>query len=334
MSVIQQVLEDIKYHPVKVVESRMVANLAATTLENYSEYDMVEPWLVWLRDISFLRNANVVTTIEGTVAEKRYEDIIAFGAALNNLADKYSINVPFDFDARVNLYNLAVGAIANYQGRVTWEIMAYRVADKLSLGISYKNLDEEEQRLADKFYLMRNIKGGKLPMEYPKGDLQHKWIGNYSGAPAVGVDNTLIRRTVPQGFKLVLTKLWCSHPVANFGDLEIRIFQDRRRVSTMFPFCFPNFTTATRWIPPVEVWIPCISELRVVLHSTTGHAATLAAAECELRRMTYWDKIAWGLDRSKKITTDEERDVIAELDLIDKLNAGIYELVTPLPALT
>ncbi|GAJ17904.1 unnamed protein product, partial [marine sediment metagenome] len=124
--------------------------------------------------------------------------------------------------ARVILYNAAVGALANTQGRVTWEVQPYRVADKLAMGISYKNLEDEEKRLADKYHLIRSIQGGKLPMEYPKGNLHWVFPGNFAGAVAAGAagETNIIRRVVPDGYKLVLTKLWAAHPAANFGDLE------------------------------------------------------------------------------------------------------------------
>lgn len=331
MSVVQQMVDNIRYKPIRFVESRMIANFGATTLLAYSEYDYCEPWLIRLREISQDRNANIRAIIEGTVAEKRFEDILAFGAAWPDLDDSYKVDIPFDFDARVQLFNAAVVAIANYQARVTWEAQHYRVADKLSMGIKYESLDEGDQALADKFLLERRIMGGSLPMEYPKGDLQYTFIGNYSGNPAINTDNNLVNRSVPDGYKLVLTKVWCSHPVANFGNLELRVFQDRTRVLTMFPFCHPNWTTATRDIPAVDLWIPALSNMRVALHSTTGHAATIAGCEIELRRLTIWDKMAWGLDKSKRITSVAERAMIEELDLFDKLNAGIYELVTPQP---
>ncbi len=325
-------LENIRYKPIRFIESRMIAAFAATTLLSYSEYDTVEPWLVRLREIAIDRNANITATIEGTVADKRYEDIIQFGAAWPVLDDSFKVDVPFDFDARVNLYNAAVGVIANYQARVVWEAQEYRVADKLSMGIKYESLDEEEQRLADKFLIDRRIRGSTLPMAYPKGALVYTFVGNYSGAPAVDIENNIVRRTVPDGFKLVLTKVWSNHPVADLGDLEIRVYQDRKLVLTMFPYCHPNWTTVVRHIPPVELWIPALSDMRVTLVSTTGHAAPiLAGCEVELRRLTIWDKMAWGFERSRRVTSKEERAMIEELGLRDKLDAGIYELVTPQP---
>lgn len=340
MSVAQAMFERVQYPPVKFAETRQVAALAATTLETYSEIFEVEPWLLWLRSISMARNANVNILVNGTVAEKRYEGVIPFGAAVPELDDDIHLNVPFDFTGTVGLYNAALAAINNYQARVTWEVQEYRVADKLSMGISYNNLDDDEKSLADKYKIMRNIRGGKLPMPYPKGDFQREYIGNFSGALAANVETNMIRRSVPDGYKLVLTKLWGNHPVVNFGALEIRVYVDRKLFLTLFPYCFPNYRDPVRvaagmtqrYIPPIELWIPAISQLRVTIISTTGHAAPIIAmAEVELRRLTIWDKMAWNLERKRKITSEEERDLISELNLKDKLDAGIYELVTPLP---
>lgn len=337
MSVAQTALENVRYPPEKFLETRLIAALGATARTTYSEMSVIEPRLVWLRDISFAvagaRNANISAIVEGTVAEKRYEDIVPFGSAFPELFDKLPLSIPFDYDSRVILYNASVIPLANTQGRVTWEVQDYRVTDKLSMGVSYNSLEEEEKRLADKYQLIRSIRGGKLPMEYPKGDLQYDFTGNFAGAMAVGQETNIIRRTVPDGYKLVLTKLWAAHPAANFGSLEIRVYRDKNLFLTLFPYCFPDFNTSapTRRVMPLDLWIPALSEMRVTIFSSTGHAAELAMAEVELRRLTIWDKIAWNLENVRKITTDEERDMISELNLRDKLNAGIYELVTPLP---
>ena len=337
MSVAQTILENVRYPPEKFLETRLIANLAATTREAYSEMSMVEPRLMWLRDMSFAvagaRNANLSAIIEGTVADKRYENVLPFGLSFPEIFDKLPLNVPFDYNAVVSLYNAAVGALVNIQGRVTWEVQTYRVVDKLAMGISYDNLEDEEKRLADKYHLMRSIRGGKLPMEYPKGDLQYVFPGNFAGAMIVDQETNLISRTVPDGYKLVLTKLWAARPAANFGNLEIRVYRDRNLFLTLFPYCFPDFTTAapTRRVMPLDLWIPALSNLRVTIFSGTGHAAEQAMAEVELRRLTIWDKMAWGLEKVRRITTDEERDMISELNLRDKLDAGIYDLVTPLP---
>jgi len=334
MSVMSQVLRLVEYPPEKFAETRLVNPLPATTLTTYSEIPEIEPWLVWLRSASFDRNASVSVRIEGTVADKRFEDILAFGAAVPVLDDYIPLNIPFDRDARVFEYNAAALPIANYQSRVTWEVQHYRVADKLSMGITYENLTEDEQLLADKFQIMRNIRGGKLPMPYPKGDLQHTVVGTYAGNPAAGLPNetAIIERTCPDGYKLVLTKVWANRPVANLGDLEIRVYRDRKLFLTLYPICFPNYGTITRYERPLELWIPALSHMRVAVFSGTGHVGILAQAELELRRLTIWDKMAWGLENKRTITSQEERDLISELGLHDKLDAGIYELVTPIPA--
>lgn len=309
----------------------MTAALAGTTAIDYSLFSVIEPYLVWLRNIALDRNAGIECWIDGTVADRSYEDRINWGASLPVLDDNLPLNVPFDYDARVRIYNNTGVAINNYQSRVVWEAQKYSVADKLSLGISYADLFEDEKPLADKYHIMRKIQGGELPMKYPKGDLQRTLFENYSGAPAINIENNLINRACPRGYKIVLTKVWSNQPAANFGDLEIRIYQDKVLVLTLFPYCLPDLSTVVRHIPPLELWIPAISEMRVALTSTTGHAGIIAGAEIEYRRLTIWDKISWGLTKMPKITTGAERVMISELDLEDKLKAGIYDLVTPLP---
>ena len=327
MSLAPEILRLVKYPPERLIEARLT-DLAATTKTPFFEAPTIEPYLIWLRRIAQVRNTNVEVFVEGKVVDREYEDRLAFGDALTILDDYTPLEAPFDVNAAVSFYNSGA-IINNYQARVTYEVQEYRVADKLALGVGWASLDGEERRVAEKYLVRNKVLVGELPMPYPQGPLLYQYIGNYAGNMAADEEVPLVDRTVPPGQKAVLRLLWARRPAADFGDLVLRVYRERKLFLTIYPYCLPEYNTTTRYIRPVDLWIPSIDRLRVTVHSGTGHTGVLAQALIEMRQMTVWDKIAWGLTRNNRITSREEVALIEELDLRDKLAAGIYTLYTP-----
>lgn len=327
MSVAPQVIRNAKYLPIKVAEARLI-DLTALTLNSYFESTELSPYLVWLRQLAVTRNANVWALISGTVADRRYEDRLETNA-MPVLDDYLELNVPFDFDTRIELMNRSVAAINNYQARVIYEIQDYSVADKIALG---KNLESDEQTIADRYQIAKKVKTGELPMPRPKGSLYYRYSGNYTGnLLAVTGEVVILDRTIPKRFKGVLTGLWCNHPPINFGDLSIQIYVDDALYLTLYPYMFPNYATTTRWILPLDLWVTGIKRLKVTILTASNAAGVGATAEAvmDMREQTIWDKIAWGLDKDSGQTSKEELQMIEEYNLRDKLKAGLYTLLTP-----
>jgi len=325
MSLAQQTLRLVKYPPETLVESRFLATIGGNATVVHFELTSIDPFLVWVREIGMNRNASLEARVDGTVAGTRYENILPFGAAVQPLDDSVPIDSPFDYETFFRITNLTGIAVANYQARVLYEVQKYTVADKLALGVSSAAMTSQELTLADKYLVKDKVRTGELPMAYPKGALQTTHIGQWAGNPAANTENTLIERSVPEDCKVVLSGLWCSQPAANFGNLEIRIYRERQLFLTVFPYEMANYTTATRWIKPLSLWIPALSNLRVILISTTGHVGILAEAQVETRKLTIWDKLAWGVALSS-----EEKELVSRLNLDEKLAVGQYELYTPI----
>lgn len=321
MSVADSVLGNVKYPPETLLESRLT-NIPGNQTDFYWNITDCKDYLLWMRGLSINRNASIRAFIRGQVGDRNIEDTITFGAAVPNFEDETSINIPFDLTARLELLNVTGVAVNNYQARVRWEVTRYTIIDKILQGVA---LNDEELAIVTKYELDRKIAAGILPMPYPKGPLVEEYTGNWAGAPVANVENTLVERAVPEGYKIILTKVWGTQPVANFGNLEIRVYRERTLYQTLFPYCFPNYTTATRCIPPVELWIPSRQHIRVALTSTIGHAANFAQATLEIRKLTIWDKLNWGLR-----LTNQEQNMVDELDLRTKLQAGLYEYITPI----
>lgn len=325
MSLAPQALGLVKYPPERLVESRFIATIAANAVERHFELPDITPYLVWVKEIAAARNANLQALLHGQVADRRYENPLPFGAAWAPLDDSTPVNSPFDYEVFYDLTNLTAAPIAPYQTRVVYEVQEYRVADKIALGVSEAAMSSEEVALADKYLIREKVKTGELPTPYPPGALQHQRIGQYSATPAAPSETTILDVTVPKDHKAVLRFLWCSPPAANFGDLEIRVYREKSLFLTIYPYMMPNWTTATRQILPLDLWIPALDHLRVTLFSTPGgHGAIIAQAIAEIRKLTVYDKIAWNVK-----LTPEERGTVDRLNLRDKLDAGIYDLYTP-----
>lgn len=327
MSLADEMLRLVKYPPERLIESMFIVTIGGNASVMHFQLPNIEPtgYLVWIRNVGMARNASLQVSLEGQIADRRYENIFPYGAAWPVLDDKTPLDVPFDYEAFFEFTNLTGVAVPNYQARVVFEVQPYRVADKIALGVSEAAMSTEELRLAREYLIREKVKTGELPMPYPLGAIQERYVGQYSGNPALGSETTLLEKAVPEDHKVCLHYLWCSHPAANFGDLEIRVYRDKRRFLTIYPYMMPNWTTATRKIPPLDIWIPCLNQLRVTLYSGTGHVGILSQVEAELRKLTIFDKIAWNLNLS-----DDERSLTDRLNLRDKLDAGIYTLYTPM----
>lgn len=325
MSLASQILRLVKYPPERLVESRFVATIAGNAVVRHFEIPDVTPYLVWVKEIGMDRNASLQALLHGQAASRRYENPLPFGAAWAPLDDSIPVNSPFDYEVFFDFTNLTGVAVNNYRARVIYEVQKYRVADKIALGVSEAAMSSEELALADKYLIKEKVKTGELPMPYPPGSLQSRRIGQYSGTPAAASETTILDVTVPEGHKAVLRFVWCSPPAANLGDLQIRIYREKSLYLQIFPYMMPNWATATRHIPPLDLWIPALDQMRVTLFTTPGgHGAILAQAIVEIRKLTIFDKLAW----NEKLTP-EERDTVDRLSLRDKLDAGIYDLFTP-----
>lgn len=336
MSLADQTIRNSRYLPIRVVENYPVT-IAAAAINTYWEANEIDDWsyLVWLRSISGglagARDVDVRPQIDGVTAARRYESTIPFGGALPPLDDDLPLNVAFDHEARILLHNTNAGVgKANYQARVIYEIQNYRTADKIAQGVSEDALTDDDRRLIETYNLKHKVAAGELPMKYPEGPLQYQLAGDHIDA-AMGISEVpIIERSIPAGYKGILRYLWARRPVANLAVLTLNVYVDRRLFLQVFPYCMPEWNTVTRHIPALDLWIPAVEHLRVTVQSTTGHANVMALASMELREMTLFDKISWGLMNNKKITSDEDRAIISEYNLEDKLKAGIYQLLTPL----
>lgn len=323
MSLVDQALGHIRYPPERLQQSVLIAALAGNGQLNWWNATKVEPYLLWLRSISLDRNAGIRTTIRGEITDRNYEDILFFGNAIPVIDDEIPLNIPFDHTAIVTLLNTTAIAINNYQLRCIYEVAPYTITDKIIQG---QLLDDEEVALAQKYELDRKIASGYLPMPYPEGPLLYQTTGNYSGNPAANQENTIVERSVPRGCKGILRHVWANRPAANFGSLVIRVYRERNHWVEMdiYPYCLPNFATATRYERPLDLWIPALTQISAVLLSTTGHAGITAQATIEIRRLTIWDKLSW----NQRLSSDEEA-MVEQLELREKLRCGLYELLTP-----
>lgn len=331
MSLAMQTLGLVRYPPERLCESMFLANIAGNTVAPHFAIPDITPALVWVKELGMARNASLQAVLTGQVSDRNYENRFDFMAASHVLDDAIPIDSPFDREVFLNIANVTALAVANYQARVIYDVLEPRVADKIGIGLSDASLTPEELELADEFLIREKVQTGELPMPYPKGALQYTRVGQHSAAVvalAAG-ETTILEVAVPDDHKVVLTDVWCGQPVANFGALEIRVYRERRLFLTLFPFMFPDWATIVRHISSIPLWIPSLNHLQVTIWSGTGHAAILAQAKAEVRKLTIYDKMAWPLPKKVKLSA-EERGLVDRLNLRDKMDAGIYDLYTPM----
>jgi len=333
MSVAPTTFRLAKYLPVRLAET-VPTTLLVGERNKFWEIPDPDPFLLWFISwaggLGSALDPFVYPVLSGEVASRRTENRIPFPGALQHPDDDIPWKVPFDNNALLEIVNPTVGAKANYQARAVWEIHEYTVADKEALGISVDAMDDEELRLRDKFQIPDRVKANELPMKRPEGQLRETFVGDYFNAAMPVSEINLIDRTVPAGKKAILRLLWAQQPAANFGELTINVYIEKRLFTQIYPYSMSNYGTVGRWTPPLDLWIPAIENLRVTIESTTGHANVKTMVNMELRDMTLFDKVEWGLIKNKKHTTDEDRALIEEYDLEDKCAAGIYSMLYPL----
>ena len=314
-----------KYPPEIVAEARpvnLVAN-APNRLVDLPLGGVEHGYLLELRELGAARNANVThVEISGILLGRRYERRID-GNVLPLVDYNYPINVPLDEQLFID--TLATAIVANYQSRAIYGVRDFSVAEKIALGANEEALTSEELELAERFNIENKVKRGELPLDRPLGTLMRQEVHSYYGPLAVNIPMNVGVINVAKGEKAILRRLWTLRPAANVTALTVTVEREKAAFLTLYPHVMADLNTVMR---PTELYIPALQRLRCYVTSTTGHAATDVGvvAEFDIRKLTVYDKVAWGLTRSKLYTSDEERETIRDLGLEDLTKAGIYDL--------
>jgi len=325
MSLASQVLGLVKYPPVRVAEARPV-NLVANTATRLVDLPLggsESNYLLKIKELGATRNANVsYVEVSGVLAGRRYERRID-GNVLPLVDYNYPLDLPLDEQFFMDIFPLA--GIANYQSRVIYEVSEFTPAKKAALGVSEAGLTSEEVDLIERFNIRNKIQRGEIPIEKPLGELLRTEVYSYYAALVANVPVEVGVVNVASGQKAILRRLWTLRPAANVAALTVTVERDRTNFLTLYPHVMADLNTVMR---PMELYIPALQKLRCYVTSTTGHVATDVGivAEYEIRNMTIWDKVAWGLTGNKRHTSDEERSMIKDLGLEDLVKAGIYSV--------
>lgn len=327
MSLASQVVGLVKYPPETVAEARPVTTVANQTTRivdlpyGGKEYD----YLLELKEFGATRNAGVdYVTISGSLLGRRYERRI-IGDLLPLVDYNFPVDVPLDEQFFFDVFPTAI--IGNYQSRVVYEVKNFNVAEKLALGATEATLTTEELELAERFNLRDKIKRAQLPMSWPLGTLVKQEIHSFYAALVQNVPGNVATINVAEGEKVILRRLWTLRPAANPLNLIVTVERDKAPFLTLYPHVMTDLNTVIR---PMELYIPALQRNRVYVTSTVagGHIATDVGivAEFDIRKLTLWDKVAWGLTRNKRYTSEEDRALIRDLELEDMVKAGIFSL--------
>ena len=328
MSLAPEMIRRVSYPPERLIEARPI-NLVANTHIYLTELADIPPWFVRLVQLAQERRADTDLAIDGVCAGRSY----LWTVDTDSLPDiDWETYWNAFFDDRMGIRYYSTVNVANYRSRAIWEVRNYSVADKLAMGVSWEALFEDERGVAEKYQVRNKIAYGTLPMRYPEGPLLYEANGTFVGDVAAGVvgEQTVYEQFIEPGSKIVLRYIYANRPVLNVGDLEVRVYRERKHYFTLYPHCLVNYPTEhlpAGFTP--GLWVPAVSHLRVSVYSGTGHVGVVVGAKVDVRRLTVWDKINWGLLNVRKYTEDWERDLVAKLSLDEKFKAGIYEPVTP-----
>jgi len=314
------IIANVKYTPCRVAIAR-VLDLTGGVTNEFSSLPYLErtPYFVVINNIAADRNTNVRLHLEG----KQHQAKVSFDAetlSLFGINDVARIGTMFSDDVMIGFF--ASAPVSNYRARVDMTVVKPSLADRLAIGITLTSFEENERMLISKYQIDEKLKLGRLPMTRPEGTLRYAKIASFAGNLSANDEVTLFEATVPSGMKVVLRKLWCTQPGTNYTSLFIRVYHERELFYSMHPYAFPDFPTSTS---TVDVFIPALRHMRVTLLSTTGHSGINAGALYEVRELTIWDKLEWGIP-----LTDEERDMVDAFNLREKLLAGIYEETIPI----
>lgn len=335
MSLSPEIIKRSLYPPETFTEARLI-NLVAGARNLFSEFSDIPPNLLRLKEIGTQRNAAVTVVVEGDYGSKRYNANL-----LTDTIEDWDNNTPLDvyFDDKGLVRFNSTGAVANYPARTIYEVKPYSAADKLFLRSDVNALDvldASELEAVEKYQVVERLSLGELPMKYPKGELVYEYLDNFDGALAAGDagEQTVCELSVPQGYKGVIRGIWTNRPALNVTALTLRIWRERTHIFDIFPACLPNMDATEAGgivlkVSPTWLWIVGLKHLRVTIRSGTGHAGVKAFAKIELRRLTLFDKAAWGLRKDRAITAEWEDRLIDEYDLMTKLKAGVYEYRAP-----
>ena len=330
ISISPELIEKVVYPPETVVEARSIT--LSTAYAPLVEITDIPPWLIKLEQVAYQHDATnrVTCRIEGSMAGKPIENDIN-SLAIPDIDDYIPFNAYFDETMIVKF--LATASISNYKARTVYTVKEPTVTDKLALGISKAALTEEELRLDHTYEIQKKLASGELPMAYPKGALIRQMVGTLrKDMTGEAAEEKVLEHYVAAGQKVVLTKLWSKRPTA-YNSLTIRIYRDKKLYFEINPWALPDLaSTADTTIMndrPLELWIPSPTHLKVAMYCGVTESDVRCMAKFEVRKMTIWDKIAWKKLGDKRITEKWERTMVDELNLEDKLKAGLYVLAVP-----
>ena len=332
MSISPELMKKVFYPPERVVEARSINLLENTWVDLVDLPDIagaVAP-LVKLIEVGYMNDATnrVKCRVEGTFGGKEIENDIlhTYLGSKPSVDDMIPIIAWFDKTMKVRFYSTA--AISYFKARAVYEVLNYTIADKIALGAT---LTSEEKALAAKYELYRKILSGELPMEYPKGPLVRQQVKNFYSASMTGAaaEQTIIDVYPPPGQKAVLTKLWCKRPSA-YNSLTLKVYHDRKLYFEINPWALPDLASSEAGTlqlidRPLDLWVPGIKQVKVAMYCGVTETHVCAMAKVDLRKITIWDKINWGLP-----LTAEEKDLVTSLYLDEKLQAGLYVLAVPI----
>ena len=270
-----------------------------------ADYTGFSPYIISLYGVSFARYDGLAFEVgaDGAAGVVSFNNL----GAVKGLDYEEEVKTP----ARrvMDMKITAPSPITAYQLRHKIKVDEPNVLLKMQLDIS---LNARERELAHKYGLAE-----KLMVQRPAPFDPYTFVEPiYTVAKVMTESGTIFRLPVPMGMKAVLLDLSTYRPATSATGYVIVERDDVDNVVRVDPYCMQGLERSIGLWPRYTMRIVALDNLLLKLDWTSG--THRIRATYGLGRVTIPEKIRWGVD-----LTDEEEAKAEELDLFNKVDAGL-----------
>jgi len=310
--------QTVKYPPEELLFGRLIAGpIANNGTSDVTNLIRIAPRVVCATGLSTTRTDNVQLHATADVLT----DVINLNAGALQGIDRLNPLQLWSVKAyRLWVENKTGAPITNRAVRDKYLVETLNTVLKLRWGLS---LDEEDQRLEAKFSLRKNLAAGRLPYRFPALSeaelIRAVWVARLMTAGAAsneGIGDTI---TIPKGEKVILTAISSEAPDGVTDEVYVKVDRDKDQTDYL-EINIAALPNSLDWVE--TLWVPAVEEMAVRLVCQAAQAGGHRVRYQYVRApLTLADKVKWGLDM-----TEEEKTTAQELDLYDRIAAGIYPL--------
>jgi len=310
--------QTVKYPPEELLFGRLMAGpIAANGTSNVQNLIRIEPRVICATGLSTTRTDNVQLHATADVLT----DVINLNAgALQGIDRLNPLQLWASKAYRLWVENKTGAPITNRAVRDKYLVEELNTVLKLRWGLE---LDAEDERLEAKFSLRKNLAAGRLPYRFPtlsEAELKRAvWVARLMTAGATSDEEIGETITIPRDEKVILTAIASEAPDAITDEVYVKVDRDKDQTDYL-EINIAALPNSLDWVE--TLWVPAVEEMKVRLVCTAAQAGGHRVRYQYVRApLILADKVKWGLEM-----TLDEKSTAQELDLFDRISAGIYPL--------